>query len=381
MKRIVVISTILLSTAATLFTDCERRSEFRWGIKVGDITYNENAIFLGTQELALLSEVSANSLIFSSNAGALKSVTKNSILIIGVSDKTPYGLLRKVVSLKSNESGLEFTTADALLTEAIKEGRIEFKKVLSETEFSLKSKIDGVLAKGPEKSFDGLAVTMDDFMIFKDGSKTARMNGSIGISTQIDLSIKIEASSIKEINTTSTLNKIDEVSLYADGSLIGKQEVTLAHFIHSPVVIDSLVFVPEIKINCGFDGTTVSGVSLGVRQDRMITTTLNYAETKWSADPISHSENYDFSGPQLTDNSDLKIFSGPEISINLFGVPVQVIKSDGFYSLVADKTGNPFWRLFIGNEGTNTIKSTILGFSKDYSTNILIQPSEIVNGN
>ena len=165
MKKKVIICTILLSLTAIFFTDCERRSEFRWGIKVGDLTYNENAIFLGNEELTLLSEVSANSLIFNGTKGALKSVTNNSILIISVSEKTPYGLLRKVVSIKANGSGLEFTTIDASLPETIKEGEIKFKKVLSETEFSLKSKIDGVLAKGLEKSFDGLAVTMNELII------------------------------------------------------------------------------------------------------------------------------------------------------------------------------------------------------------------------
>jgi len=380
-KKTVFISIIILSLTAILSTDCEKRSEFRWGIKVGEITFNENSLFLGMEELALLTDVSADRLKFDCNKGALKTVVKNSLLVIGVSDKTPYGLLRKVVSVKSDGSALEIATSDATLAEAIKEGSIEFKKVLSEKDFYLKSKIDGVLAKGPEKSFDGLAVTMNEITVFKDADKTAGLTGSLGIGTQIDLTIRIEASSVKKFNTSITLNKIDEVSFRSTGSLNGRHEVNLAHFIHSPVIIDSLVFIPEIKINCGFDGTTVSGISSGVRQDGVITSTLNYSDNKWSADPVTYSGDHDFSRPQLSENSDIKVFSGPEITLYLFGIPLQIARTEGFYSLEADKTKSPFWRLFIGNEGKNTVKSTILGLSKDYLSAILTEPSEISNGN
>jgi hypothetical protein len=69
--------------------------------------------------------------------------------------------------------------------------------------------------------------------------------------------------------------------------------------------------------------------------------------------------------PQITDNSSLKIFSGTEITINLFGIPVQTVKATGFYSLEAQKTASPFWRLLIGNDGQNSVKSDILGLSGD----------------
>ena len=136
-----------------------------------------------------------------------------------------------------------------------------------------------------------------------------------------------------------------------------------------------------MAIICGFDGTISCEVTSGVRQDRTITSKLNYKNPVWSDDPLSHAEAYDFTTPQLTDNSDLKIFSGPEINILLFGTPVQTIKSTGFYSLEAEKNASPFWKLYIGNEGMNSVNSDILGTPEDYSSNIFVQPSEIGNAN
>ena len=85
--------------------------------------------------------------------------------------------------------------------------------------------------------------------------------------------------------------------------------------------------------------------------------------------------------PQLTDNSDLKIFSGPEINILLFGTPVQTLKSTGFYALEAEKNASPFWRLFIGNEGMNSVNAGMIGTPEDYSSDISVQASEIGNEN
>ena len=55
--------------------------------------------------------------------------------------------------------------------DAVKEGTIKLQIKLLEKDFNLKSKVEGVLVKGPDKSFDGLAVTLDNLEIFKDGTK------------------------------------------------------------------------------------------------------------------------------------------------------------------------------------------------------------------
>lgn len=358
-----------------------KKDEFNWGENVGDITYSGNVVFLGDKELALLKEVTANRIVFTEKAGEIEKITDMSILVIGVSQKTPYGLLRKVNSIQTNGAEIAITTTDALLADAIKEGTIQFQKKLLEKDFKLKSKTDGVLVKGLDKSFDGLAVTLDNFEIFKDGTKITRLNGAIGISPEIDITIIIKSNKLIGINLITTLNKIDEVTVSSNGAFNGSKEIVAAEFIHSPVIINSLVFVPVVKIICGFNGTVSSEVTCGVRQDRIITSELNYVNSIWSESPLTSSESHDFTVPQVTDNSELKIFSGPEITLNLFGIPVQTVKVTGYYSLLAQKTASPFWRLLIGSDGQNSVKSDILGLSADFNSNIIIQASEIANAN
>jgi len=372
------ISKIFLVMMVIFTPDC-KREDFSWGIKIGNITYSGNVIFLTPEELALIKEVNTGSIVFSEGTGGITRIADKSILVLGVSEKTPFGLLRKATGIEISGTDLIIKTTDVFLTEAVKEGTVKFQQKLLEKDFRLIEKADGVLVTGSGKSFDGLAVTLDNLKLHDNGETIASIGGAIGISPEIGITIKNVSNSISEITFTSVLNKIDEVTVNSAGGFNGAKEVVAASFIHIPVVIDSLVFVPEVRIICGFEGTVSGGVSSGVRQDRIISSQMKYIQSAWSANPLTQSTRFDFITPQITDNSDLRIYSGPEITIRLFGVPIQTIKATGFFSLEAEKNSTPFWKLLIGNNGYNTAKNGIFGLGDDYSASMEIEASEISN--
>jgi len=375
-RKISLVGLIIL--IALLFQDCIRE-EFHWGYQIGEITYSRNAVFLNSEELSLLKKSTSDSMIFSGLTSELKKITTNSILVTGVSDSTPFGLLRKVTKVDVIDSSVIVLYKDAVLTDAIMEGTVRLHEKLLEKDFRLKSKVEGVLVEGPSKSFDGLAITLDNFEIFHNGTAVAKLNGSIGISPEIDMTIEIEAGEIKRVDLSTTLNRIDELTLSSGSAFSGNNEIIGAEFIHCPIVINDLVFVPEIKISCGFSGMAAGGVSSGVRQDRVITSNISFENGAWSEAPMIHTESYDFSRPQVTDNSDLKIFSGIDISMKLFNTPVQTIKSVGYYALKAEKTSSPMWKLYTGSEGTDTVSAEILGLAKGCSSEMVIEESEIAS--
>ncbi|MGI6340200.1 MAG: hypothetical protein ACOXZV_12615 [Bacteroidales bacterium] len=377
-KYLIPVCVVIIS--CLLVQGCER-DEFQWGTEVGNITYSGNVIFIGSEELGLLKEVTPEQMIFSGTTGEIDNITDGSILVIGVSEKTPYGLLRKVNGMQKDGNDIVILTSDAVLSKTVKEGTITFRRKLLEKDFTLKSKVEGVLVKGPDKYFDGLAVTLDDFEIYNDGTKRAVLNGAIGISPEINITINFSLNSIYAIQIATILNKIDEITLSSNGAFSGSREIVAAEFVHSPIIIDSLVFVPEVVITCGFDGSVSCEVVSGVRQDRVMTSNMNYLLSKWSEDPLKHSETIDFITPLVTDNSDIKIYSGPEIITRLFGIPLQTVKAAGFHSLKAQKAGSPLWQLFAGTEGYNTINAGILGLKDGYTTSMEIQASEVASAN
>ena len=358
-----------------------RREEFIWGTQVGDITYSEDVMLVGEEEIKVLSDVSENEIVFSGTTTELDKLADLNYLVAGITTKTPYGLLRKITGIRNDGSAIILTTTEAVLTDVVKEGVITLQMKLQEKNFTLKSKMDGVIVTGPNKAFEGLAVTLQNLEMFKEGTRIAMLNGSIGISPEINLRIKISGKRINEINLVTSLNKIDEITITSNGAFNGTREIVAAEFVHSPIIIDSLVFIPEVRIICGYDGSVSGTVTSGVRQDRVITSEIKYTSSKWSEDPLTNTENHDFIRPLITESSDLKIFSGPEISLKLFGIPLQTIKATGYYSLEAQKTGSPLWRLFIGGDGQNSIIPDILGLNDGYVSSLTIQAAEIANAN
>ena len=372
------ITAVFILLTLILFQNCIREA-FRWGSRVGDITYSRDVRFLSPEDLLLIKESTPDTLIVNGLTENLQKIKTNDILVMGISDSTPCGLLRKVTGVSIVDSTIKISYTTASLTDAILEGTIRFHEKLLEKDFSLKSKVDEVLVEGPAKSFDGLAITLDNLEIYNDGTKKATLNGSIGISPEIDLTISIESGEIKEIDMTTTLNRIDEMTISSTGAMSGGKEIVAAEFVHSPVKIDSLTFIPQIAIRCGFSGSVSGPVTSGVRQDRTIVSCMIYKNGAWTGDPPVHSESWDFSKPQIVDNSDLRIYSWIDMSTKLCDVPLQTVSSEGFYSLHADKTASPQWTLFIGSEGSNIINAGILGLSEDYSLNMDVGTSEIAN--
>jgi hypothetical protein len=378
MKRKHLITGILMLTIIVNFPCCDR-DEFSWGTKVGNLVYSGNVIFLGSRELDLIKEISEDGIVFKEKAGEIGKINLGSILVMGVSEKTPYGSLRKVTYNGMNGSEVIVNTSFAKLTEAIKEGTIRIERKLLEKDFSLKSKVDGVLVTGPDKAFDGLAVTLDHLEMLNSGTGSATLEGAVGISADVEVEIEIRFNEIHQISVVTTMNKIDELILNSDGPFNGSNEIQAAEFIHTPLVIDSLVIVPEIAIKCGYQGSVQGEIISGVRQDRIITSQMSYQRSDWYNNPLIHSEEYDFIQPNFTGNADLRIYSGPEIVIRLFGVPVQTVKATGYYELEGNVSGSPEWHLFIGSEGQNTVNADLFGFREDHKFTMEINASEISN--
>lgn len=377
-RKLNLLYTCFLLLTLMLFHRCER-DEFSWGTKIGNITYSGNVIFIGSEEQQAINELTASRIVISANSHIIEKITDKSILVMGASDMLPYGSLRKVVSMQANGSEMILNTTNASLNEAIKEGTVNLHRKLSEKDFRLKTKTDGVLVDGPSKSFDGLAVTLDNLEIFNSGNTVAELSGAIGVSPEIGIAINIVSNRIKDINFNLTLSKIDEVTVTSNGAFSGNNEITGAEFIHSPIVIDSLVFVPEVAVKCGFEGSVSGVISSGVRQDRDITSSIFFHNSAWSQNPLDHTETYDFIKPQLGGTSSIQIFAGPEITIRLFGIAIETLKLEGFYSLETAAAGPSAWKLFIGSDGFNTAKAEMFGLKADFTAKVATETKEIAN--
>lgn len=370
MKRFGTPSIALSFILLIFLNGCKKKDEPE-PIKVGDLYYKSGSNFLETTQLNSLQSITINKLIFTKN-DFTRNLNVNEILVIGVSDKTPYGALRKIVSKTENSGKIEITTTNARLNDILISGRISLNTRLLQQDFTVNYAAEGVLTNNQGKSFEGVSITLKD-MDIASGALVNKADGSIGLSPEINFIIDFEASVIKELSSSAKMTQVHELTYSTNAAYSGTEEVRLGEFIHNPIILDKLVFVPVITFNCSTSGSISPSGSFGVRQDRIISSTLDYSKIPQLSSALTYK---DFKILKLPNISNIKVISGARMDIYLFGEIIFSINSNNYFELIA----NPDWKFKIGSTGKNIIRGNMFGLSKDLETDLNIESLELGGG-
>lgn len=95
----------------------------------------ENTIILKSEQNDKLTSVSLTEVIFTQGDAVVDAFKVGDIIVSGVSDFTPNGLLRRVTSVNKTSNEVILGTVQASLTEAIKECDLKFEKTISPDDF------------------------------------------------------------------------------------------------------------------------------------------------------------------------------------------------------------------------------------------------------
>jgi len=122
---------IALSIIALVVTGCSGGGG--GGSDNQEVIISPNAVVLEDDTTQGLTSVSSDNstLTFDSSTSTLEALEQDDVIIFGVTDKTPYGLLRKVTSITQEENQVVVETTQASLEDAIEEGTIRFHSTLT----------------------------------------------------------------------------------------------------------------------------------------------------------------------------------------------------------------------------------------------------------
>ena len=221
---------------------------------------------------------------FAASTPQLEELIPGDILVMGVTEQTPYGLLRKVVNvIKGGKNGSEFVveTEFASLEEAIEEGSFDFDITLTiddidksillpegvklltdrfESNYEFNYDIDEVLYEG-DPSTDMDDITVDGYIDFDYHLKfTADFKG---LELQ-NLLFKNTVESKVDLNVTLG----ESVPL---NNLIEPNPITLwtipftpiTFWIPTPIPLP-IVLTPKVNINLGVDGEIFTELTTGI---------------------------------------------------------------------------------------------------------------------
>jgi hypothetical protein len=309
--------------------------------------------------IANLNNVSSDGsrLVFSNLTPFLNNLRPGDVLAIGVTNKTPNGLLRKVTNITGTGGQIVVETTQATLEEAIEIGSINFSQRLTPSDIAAtylrKSvKLQTVAADGFFLNIDGILYDEDGDEDTTNDQITAK--GSISFNPQFDFGFSINnwhlthTHFIYTATTTVTLAIETRVSLFEL-----ERKIEIARFLMQPITVFigwfPVVIVPVLKVEVGINGEVSLGITTELSREEISTAGLRYDHGNWS--PVTNlSNNFHWEPPSLSVDCNFRGYVGPQLDLLLYGGVGPYANIQGYLQLDADLLRTPWWELYAGLE-------------------------------
>ncbi|MDD4289006.1 MAG: carboxypeptidase regulatory-like domain-containing protein, partial [Atribacterota bacterium] len=306
-----------------------------------------------------------SSVTFAQTTTQLEELQPGDVLVMGITPQTPYGLLRKVVSVSRSRQSSEVSvqTEPAKLEDAVEQGDFEMTKSLSPDEVSRSvSHVQGVrslagTSRSPgiydfEYSLDALLYDGDDDPDTKYDNIEA--TGLLSFDYDIIFDGEIRWFKLQSLVFKNVVNIEENIEVTVGGNLASfdeSYELFTLYFAPIPVPLGPVVIylTPQIDLIIGIEGNIYAQVTTDVTQTNTFTAGIELANGQWQ--PIaSYDPAFDYNEPTLSAGADVKAYAGPQLEcmiINLAGPHCNIF---GYLDLHANTSEIPWWILNAGLE-------------------------------
>ncbi|MFH1934582.1 MAG: hypothetical protein ABIN18_23795 [Pseudomonadota bacterium] len=315
-------------------------------------------------------------LIFSQSTPEIESLSPGDVLVCDVTDNTPNGLLRKIISINKDGERVIIETSLASLEEAIQRAEIEITQTLDPNSIILSTPLQQgvsfIRSDVTTQVYEGFYIAINDVVLWdEDGNIETKgdqviASGSISIDPSFTFKLQIDDWEIQELTFSNTI--IEEINLKVgiEASLIDiEKEKELARYYLAPITIWAgipVVISPVLTINIGINGDISLGIDTEVSQETNLTAGISYKNGTWN--PISeYSNSFTWEPPSFSLGASAKAYAGLELSFLLYGISGPYANVEAYLEFEVDLLDDPWWLLYGGLEAGVGVKMEILGRS------------------
>jgi len=303
-----------------------------------------------------------------------KDIKVGDVLVSGVTEATPFGLLRKVSHIgKDFYYNIIVSTVPATLEEAIETGTIEINQELGPNDIasiaSIKKRNGYLNPQGryPNEFYIDFNNVQDWYNMYSRDE--IALNGSIEFTQAIEFKVIIKNHKITEVTFANTVKEFIDLGVDLNVDLLDYKYKTVvpgASWMLKPIVFMAgfvpVVVVPMISVNVGFDIPIGISVATGITQEAIYSAGLQYTDSSW--EPIQDfSNNFTFISPTPSASCDIKGYAGPQLDILLYGLAGPYVLPRGYLLLGADIFRTPWWQLYGGLEVAAGFKISALSLN------------------
>ncbi|GAA1035735.1 hypothetical protein GCM10009557_44500 [Virgisporangium ochraceum] len=336
-----------------------------------DVTIAVETVVLSPESLSTLTEVTGDqTLVFEKPTDQVRALTAGRVVVAGVSDRTPFGLLRKVTSVTTDGTTTRVATAAASLDDAVSNGGLALENTLDGADVEqFRPAMEGVRIVGQnalraELAGPKLTVAIDVDLV-KVGNGKVHVTGSQDITPTVSFDASVRCCFHTDTNFRAQIQTTRKLSLTAEIEKEIKGSIPLGQIYFRPIQFSvgpvPVVVVPRLdlslessgKISAGvvtsISDTSTYGVEVATRDGRVTPRTINNRTTS-------------FQPPTVFAAAEFKVGARARLNLLLYGVVGPYMQNTVYpIDLRADTSEDAFitWKL-TGTIGAG-VQLSILG--------------------
>ncbi|MBI2668536.1 hypothetical protein HYX14_01710 [Candidatus Woesearchaeota archaeon] len=314
-----------------------------------------------------LLSVSDSLLEFSADSVYAQKLHQGDVIAAGVSDKAPYGLLRKVSSTQTSGNKIVVKTTPATLEDAIEKGSFSGSIALTQDFGQTSGALSGFGQKQGASSADlfNLDIDFDNKDLYQgivtlDGGLTA----NVGMEFDLDLDYfkikKVRYSIVGEEELNLKLTADLKSEIHKESKPIEPIKFAPVTFFIGPVPV---VVVPKLTVTFGVDAGGEVAAESSLTQTLDLEVGIEYASGAWK--PIKTvNKDFSFDPPLITvANGMVEVYTKPELGVDLYDVAGPYVRVRASSKAEMDVTANPWWEISAGLEVLVGADFTVFGKS------------------
>lgn len=391
MKRI-----ILLIILTFIISSCGRKPDVY-----------EGELFPTTKVMESMSSreivgVDTATVTFAANSETAQNLKVNDVLMTGVTEKTPYGLLRMVTAIDTSGETVVVHTKDCPIEYAFKKLHVEIYRDVPLNGFTFRGR-NAQLKRPLEKGHTSLGIIKEDdsnggafnvavdyYPFNGDGDPSTpedqvHVTGTLGGGLSYFFGLDIDWGNIltwppdpkiiPEVKVGFDISADAFAKLQAEGIVAKtfKKEDTWDTVYLDPIVAGPLVFLPEIDMKTKIEGASTGTFSFTLDESGSFSAGASYSTEDGPelSLPIP-----DFTAQQpdvsVMQTANVKVNIGPRVHLKLYGVAGPYATAWAFAGIEADSAKTPCWDVKGGFEGDigfdiSLLSLHIVDWSKDFN--------------
>ncbi len=350
----------------------------------GSAVLSPNTRILTEQDIDDLLVVSEGTLTFTGSSDYALGLKSGDIIVTGVYDQTPEGLLRTVLEIQNKGSQIEVGTNNSSLEEALQSASFTIPIQFSNKNATIYAPLMDMETGQFPLTVYTLNVNFDNTNIYQNN---ITLDGSLKANLDSNLSVEIKGNKIKSLRYTISGEEVLDLTVSGEISKALHKELPpleLGPFSPFVVVIPAgpipfpVVLTPNASITAGVECAGTVSAQTSVLQSLSLEFGLEYINGLWEK-IAGFENNFDFSPPELgLTQGELTVYAIPSLGLDLYGIAGPFGDVKGYVRGEAGYSQGMWWKLFAGLEVIAGVKVEIFGKSLANFSDVVYQLEELL---